>query len=211
MSLEQAIAYIDDDELVEVTPKSIRLRKRFLDPEDRKRAASRPHGGRVVSEEQRTALKNKDTLPIGWKTRPRPSRPAGEGQAEDPTNDPEFVARQQARLEAARMREEREAERRRAKEQERERIRAERAAVPPPRRRGRRKAEEARLAAERPQGAEERARRATRRAEAASLGLKDLKAASSPHGRRQVGFRRAPLMWRPPRSTAGRRSGWRAG
>ena len=38
MSLEQAIAYIDDDELVEVTPKSIRLRKRFLDPEDRKRA-----------------------------------------------------------------------------------------------------------------------------------------------------------------------------
>ncbi len=38
MSLEQAIAYIDDDELVEVTPKSIRLRKRFLLPEDRKRA-----------------------------------------------------------------------------------------------------------------------------------------------------------------------------
>ncbi|MFZ5782804.1 MAG: translational GTPase TypA [Pseudomonadota bacterium] len=38
MTLEQAIAYIDDDELVEVTPKSIRLRKRFLDPEDRKRA-----------------------------------------------------------------------------------------------------------------------------------------------------------------------------
>ncbi|MFI5032583.1 MAG: translational GTPase TypA [Reyranellales bacterium] len=38
MSLEQAIAYIDDDELVEVTPKSIRLRKRFLNPEDRKRA-----------------------------------------------------------------------------------------------------------------------------------------------------------------------------
>jgi GTP-binding protein len=38
MSLEQAIAYIEDDEVVEVTPKSIRLRKRFLDPEDRKRA-----------------------------------------------------------------------------------------------------------------------------------------------------------------------------
>jgi GTP-binding protein len=38
MSLEQAIAYIEDDELVEVTPKSIRLRKRFLNPEDRKRA-----------------------------------------------------------------------------------------------------------------------------------------------------------------------------
>ncbi|WP_461473891.1 large ribosomal subunit assembly factor BipA, partial [Pararhodobacter sp.] len=39
MSLEQAIAYIDDDELVEVTPKSIRLRKRYLDPHERKRQA----------------------------------------------------------------------------------------------------------------------------------------------------------------------------
>ncbi len=37
MSLEEAIAYIDDDELVEVTPKIIRLRKRILDPHDRKR------------------------------------------------------------------------------------------------------------------------------------------------------------------------------
>ena len=39
MSLEQAIAYIQDDELVEVTPKAIRLRKRFLDVNDRKRYA----------------------------------------------------------------------------------------------------------------------------------------------------------------------------
>ncbi len=39
MSLEQAIAYIDDDELVEVTPNAIRLRKRFLDPHERKRMA----------------------------------------------------------------------------------------------------------------------------------------------------------------------------
>ncbi len=39
MTLEQAIAYIEDDELVEVTPKSIRLRKRFLDPHERKRNA----------------------------------------------------------------------------------------------------------------------------------------------------------------------------
>ena len=38
MSLEQAIAYIEEDELVEITPKSIRLRKRFLNLEDRKRA-----------------------------------------------------------------------------------------------------------------------------------------------------------------------------
>ena len=39
MSREQAIAYINDDELVEVTPKAIRLRKRLLDPHARKRAA----------------------------------------------------------------------------------------------------------------------------------------------------------------------------
>jgi GTP-binding protein len=39
MTLEQAIAYVDDDELVEVTPKSIRLRKRFLDANDRKKAS----------------------------------------------------------------------------------------------------------------------------------------------------------------------------
>ncbi|HMK69158.1 MAG TPA: translational GTPase TypA [Stellaceae bacterium] len=38
MTLEQAIAYIADDELVEVTPKSVRLRKRLLDPNARKRA-----------------------------------------------------------------------------------------------------------------------------------------------------------------------------
>lgn len=37
MSLEQALAYIQDDELVEVTPKAIRLRKRYLDPNERKR------------------------------------------------------------------------------------------------------------------------------------------------------------------------------
>ena len=39
MSLEQAIAYIQDDELVEVTPKAIRIRKRYLDPHERKREA----------------------------------------------------------------------------------------------------------------------------------------------------------------------------
>jgi GTP-binding protein len=37
MTLEKALAYIEDDELVEVTPKSIRLRKTVLDPNDRKR------------------------------------------------------------------------------------------------------------------------------------------------------------------------------
>jgi GTP-binding protein len=38
MTLEKALAYIEDDELVEITPKSIRLRKKFLDANDRKRA-----------------------------------------------------------------------------------------------------------------------------------------------------------------------------
>ncbi len=38
MTLEKALAYIEDDELVEVTPKSIRLRKAKLDPNERKRA-----------------------------------------------------------------------------------------------------------------------------------------------------------------------------
>ncbi len=39
MTLEQAIAYIDDDEMVEVTPKNIRIRKALLDPNDRKKAS----------------------------------------------------------------------------------------------------------------------------------------------------------------------------
>jgi GTP-binding protein len=37
LTLEKAMAYITDDELVEVTPKSIRLRKRWLDPNMRKK------------------------------------------------------------------------------------------------------------------------------------------------------------------------------
>jgi GTP-binding protein len=41
MTLEKALAYIADDELVEVTPKSIRLRKRILDPNDRKKEERR--------------------------------------------------------------------------------------------------------------------------------------------------------------------------
>ncbi|TDL83685.1 translational GTPase TypA [Palleronia sediminis] len=39
LSLEEAIAYINDDELVEVTPNAIRIRKRHLDPHERKRAS----------------------------------------------------------------------------------------------------------------------------------------------------------------------------
>jgi len=45
MSLEQAIAYIQDDERVEVTPEHIRLRKQHLDPHERKRAQRRAEAG----------------------------------------------------------------------------------------------------------------------------------------------------------------------
>jgi GTP-binding protein len=41
MTLEKALAYIEDDELVEITPKSIRLRKKILDPNDRKKEERR--------------------------------------------------------------------------------------------------------------------------------------------------------------------------
>ncbi|HRE44029.1 MAG TPA: translational GTPase TypA, partial [Terricaulis sp.] len=44
MTLEQAIAWIEDDELVEVTPNAIRLRKRYLDPNESKRAAKAAAG-----------------------------------------------------------------------------------------------------------------------------------------------------------------------
>jgi GTP-binding protein len=39
ISLESAVEFIDDDELVEITPKTIRLRKRFLLEHERKRSA----------------------------------------------------------------------------------------------------------------------------------------------------------------------------
>ncbi|MBN9115187.1 MAG: translational GTPase TypA, partial [Pandoraea sp.] len=39
MSLEYAVEFIDDDELVEVTPQTIRLRKRYLKEHERKRAS----------------------------------------------------------------------------------------------------------------------------------------------------------------------------
>jgi GTP-binding protein len=47
MTLEKALAYIEDDELVEVTPKSIRLRKKLLDPNERKRDERRKEAERV--------------------------------------------------------------------------------------------------------------------------------------------------------------------
>jgi GTP-binding protein len=47
MTLEKALAYIGDDEFVEVTPKSIRLRKKMLDPHARKRDERRKEAERV--------------------------------------------------------------------------------------------------------------------------------------------------------------------
>ncbi len=44
-SLEQAMEFIDDDELIEVTPNSIRLRKRYLRENERKR------GGRETADQ----------------------------------------------------------------------------------------------------------------------------------------------------------------
>ena len=41
MTLERALEYIADDEYVEVTPKNIRIRKKFLTETDRKRSGAR--------------------------------------------------------------------------------------------------------------------------------------------------------------------------
>jgi GTP-binding protein len=47
MTLEKALAYIEDDELVEVTPQSIRLRKKLLDPHERKKDEKRKEAEQV--------------------------------------------------------------------------------------------------------------------------------------------------------------------
>jgi GTP-binding protein len=47
MTLERALSYIDDDELVEITPKSIRLRKRWLAPHERKKRERAPEAEAV--------------------------------------------------------------------------------------------------------------------------------------------------------------------
>jgi GTP-binding protein len=48
MTLEKALAYIEDDELVEVTPKAVRLRKKLLDPNDRKKEERRKEAPKVA-------------------------------------------------------------------------------------------------------------------------------------------------------------------
>jgi GTP-binding protein len=44
ISLEVALEYIEDDELIEVTPDAVRLRKRVLEPNERKKAARQIYG-----------------------------------------------------------------------------------------------------------------------------------------------------------------------
>jgi GTP-binding protein len=48
MTLERALAFISDEEFVEVTPMSIRLRKALLDPHERKRAERRAEQSETV-------------------------------------------------------------------------------------------------------------------------------------------------------------------
>ena len=48
-SLEEALEYIADDELVEITPKNIRLRKRLLNATDRKKACRPRRSGQQIS------------------------------------------------------------------------------------------------------------------------------------------------------------------
>jgi GTP-binding protein len=49
LTLELAVEFIDDDELVEITPKSIRVRKRHLQEHERRRAARIEPGTEVVA------------------------------------------------------------------------------------------------------------------------------------------------------------------
>ena len=49
-TLERALAFIADDELVEVTPESVRLRKALLDPHERKRAERRAEAEAVEAD-----------------------------------------------------------------------------------------------------------------------------------------------------------------
>ena len=63
MSLEQAIAYIEDDELVEVTPGAVRLRKRYLDPHERKRRERRARRRQRRSGPYRRRCSSSSTAP----------------------------------------------------------------------------------------------------------------------------------------------------
>ena len=80
MTLEKALAYIEDDELVEVTPKSIRLRKKILDPNERKRDERRQVPAEKVStllrglRRHRTACDSAPSRLVGDRPGRRPDR-----------------------------------------------------------------------------------------------------------------------------------------
>lgn len=48
MSLEESLEYLNEDEYCEVTPESIRLRKKILDKNEREKAAKKKKAGRIV-------------------------------------------------------------------------------------------------------------------------------------------------------------------
>ena len=61
LSLEESLDFIENDELLEVTPKSLRLRKRELDPNKRKRAAKSDDA--TAAEESPTVVSLVDVTP----------------------------------------------------------------------------------------------------------------------------------------------------
>jgi hypothetical protein len=84
LTLEQAIAYIDDDELVEVTPKAIRLRKQVLNPSFRKKRvkedayATLPgRGGTATPAKpgEQGGVVGRCRAPTGWRRRPATHNP----------------------------------------------------------------------------------------------------------------------------------------
>ena len=65
MSLERAIEFIEDDELVEITPKSIRIRKRMLNETDRLRNRKRGQSARVATDPDGMTMAGAFTLLAG--------------------------------------------------------------------------------------------------------------------------------------------------
>ncbi len=127
MSLEQAIAYIEEDELVEITPKSIRLRKRFLNAEDRKRAKKQAAAAAEEGKKRNKRLKMSGRN-VDFGDRLAAAAAAKQAlleKARAKANDPELARKQAERAAIAAAREAREAERRAAKKAEEDRIAAE--------------------------------------------------------------------------------------
>jgi GTP-binding protein len=79
LTLESAIEFIADDEIVEITPKCIRLRKRFLKEHDRKRAPAKRHKQRPAANKSGPAAQNAGLISPRFPARPRqlttPGRP----------------------------------------------------------------------------------------------------------------------------------------